>query len=306
MIKKIYNKLNKQAKKAESMIHLTVSGSFKIDVISSDNKVKQSLEFANLVTNAGLDWLYAGTYPGSITLGSGNTTPSEYDVSLASAITQKVVESINRDVSPMQFDAATSTYYRITTMAVRFDVGEATGILSEIGTVANYSNILFSRALIKDSSGVPTTITILADEVLDVTYSLRVNYPSPDVPVVTTLPDGRVLSAVPINIMNYNISNGDWSGNYAGNVLITAQNVELNETVTNWGSAYYLPYVTGSFQRILHISYGLDGLVLPSGSIDRMILRVGGGETQVEISPPILKTSNDVISFDVTVSWGRN
>ena len=50
------------------------------------------------------------------------------------------------------------------------------GDVAEVGFF-NTSSVLFSRALIKDSEGNPTTLTLLADEQLFITYEFR-KYPT--------------------------------------------------------------------------------------------------------------------------------
>src|SRR5690606_8917143 len=65
-------------------------------------------------------------------------------------------------------------YYTWMRKTFRFAAGVATGNLSEVGISWLTTGALFSRALILDSGGLPTTITVLADEVVDVTYEFRI------------------------------------------------------------------------------------------------------------------------------------
>ncbi|GAG45715.1 unnamed protein product, partial [marine sediment metagenome] len=71
-------------------------------------------------------------------------------------------------------------YYGSQTRTWRFDEGDAAGILAEAGIGRGNCNIdgsdLWSRALIKDGAGDPTTIEVTANEWLDVSYQLRL-YP---------------------------------------------------------------------------------------------------------------------------------
>ena len=60
-----------------------------------------------------------------------------------------------------------------TRMSVQFDKGAAAGNISELGAGWDSIGSLFSRAIILDSSGLPTAITVLPDEFLTVTYELR-------------------------------------------------------------------------------------------------------------------------------------
>ena len=73
---------------------------------------------------------------------------------------------------------STSPYYISHIVEYHFAIGAAAGNLSELGVGwASSGTTLFSRALILDSGGTPTTITVLSDEYLYVTYEHRF-YPS--------------------------------------------------------------------------------------------------------------------------------
>jgi hypothetical protein len=157
-----------------------LAGYWKLEAIRPDGRRRVVADwFPNLITDVGLD--VPGTsasWVESCVVGTGNATPSVSDTVLAA----QVASSGNRTnlVGGSNQTADRYTYARAT---YRFAAGAAAGNLAEIGIKTGA--ILLSRALILDGGGSPTTITILADEVLDCTYEIR-NYP-PLTDVVTTM-----------------------------------------------------------------------------------------------------------------------
>src|SRR5690606_4774599 len=71
-------------------------------------------------------------------------------------------------------------WYEIT-VSHQFGQGQAAGNLSEIGIQhTSTSGPLWSRALILDGQGNPTTITVLPDDFLTCYYTLRIMIPKED------------------------------------------------------------------------------------------------------------------------------
>lgn len=163
-------------------IKLGISGRYKMEVYRPDGTIKTKLDwFPNLITNNGLDLFCSAniTYLQRCKVGSGNTAPLITDTTLDSFIGEKHIRN-SYDWQGFQSSPPTYVYWRGT---YRFEPGDATGNLSEVGmgiATGDGSN-LFSRALILNSEGAPTTITILSDETLDITYELRLYHPADDI-----------------------------------------------------------------------------------------------------------------------------
>lgn len=152
-------------------LHTGLAGFFKIEAIAPDGTRRLLADwFPNLITDVGLNSLGTNAdYLNNCLVGSGNTAPNVADTSLVAqvATTSNVQSTVsNAQSSPPYYGSVTKTY--------RFVAGTATGNLAEVGIGGA---VLFSRALILDGGGSPTTITVLSNEVLDVTYQLRV-YPA--------------------------------------------------------------------------------------------------------------------------------
>jgi len=171
------------------MIEMTgrVSGFFKVEAVKLDgagNEVaRRSLApwQKNLVTNSGMEQLKtnAAAIRTYCHVGTGSAVPAFTDTTLQawrnSTNTYAASENIGLVVTP--------AYYYYARQVYRFAAGMASGNLTEIGLSSGgaSTSALFSRALIRDTSGNPTTVTVLADEVLDVTYEVRVYVDTADV-----------------------------------------------------------------------------------------------------------------------------
>lgn len=98
-----------------------------------------------------------------------------------SVVTQTSLDTFKASTTTTQgaieagIQVTTLPYYMWLRSTYRFGEGVAAGNISEIGLGWANAN-LWNRALVKDSNGNPTTITVLADEYLDVITEIRV-YP---------------------------------------------------------------------------------------------------------------------------------
>lgn len=143
------------------------------DVIEESKEVCADW-FPNLILNQGLDLL--GSASTQLTIfcrtGSGSTTPANTQTALVS----QIASSSTYQASSFGTNNTVSPYYGWRRVTYRFIAGVSTGNISEVGVGGGATTLLFSRALVLDGLGAPTTITVLSDEVLDVTYENR-SYP---------------------------------------------------------------------------------------------------------------------------------
>lgn len=164
-------------------IKLGIKGHFTLEKeCSITGKREKVADFDNLITDTGLNALglngniHATSY---VRVGTGNTSPSVSDSSLVTqfAATGRYGTpnySTTRNISTGEIK--TELYYR-------FNIGTFDStVLSEIGVGWDTANTasLFSRALIVDELGEPTTITVLSTEYLYVTYTISVFVPVED------------------------------------------------------------------------------------------------------------------------------
>lgn len=152
---------------------LGFAGRFEFVVSGGQRGEVKLAEMNNNITDIGLDRLGVAGIGEWCFVGAGNRPASDGDTSLESNTSESnIAHAWNTfyEPGPPPRSAIIKTY--------RFAKGTATGTHSEVGigwkeTIDNkLTPRLWSRALIKDSNGDPLSITVLADEVLDVIYTL--------------------------------------------------------------------------------------------------------------------------------------
>lgn len=133
--------------------------------------------FRNIITNMGLDRMSGengsvNTFMATgVAVGTGTNPPLATDTLL-----QTFRASTGSVLSTSQPYSGVAPYWSGTRRTWRFAQGAASGNLTEVGILINGATPFYvgSRALIKDASGNPTTLTVLSNEVLDVMYEARV------------------------------------------------------------------------------------------------------------------------------------
>ena len=273
--------------------------------------------FANLITDVGLermgdnsDWLRR------IYVGSGSSAPSVNDTAMDNFVAS--TEAYQLTTTGAQ---STAPYYVWVRITRRFIPGQAAGNLSEVGI--GWTESLFSRALILDADGNPTTISVGSDQFLDVTYEFRF-YPKTTDDTGTVTLTGSVggtydyifrSSFVNSNstVQGWNVSaNGTNMGDRGSSSSASrrAYNGDIgaitempNGTQANINNPV-LAYESGSLRRKFVTGAGLDEANLPGG-IRSVFLRMGIGAFQIQFDPPIPKTDQTVLSLEVSHSWGR-
>ena len=296
-------------------IQTKLSGFYKLEAVKIKSGKRRLLAdwFPNLITDGGLeriaghsDWL---TY---CTVGTGSTTPAFGDSGLASFV------GYNHGgvISTTNGVTGSSPYYRWMKKIYRFNPGDATGNIAEVGIGwANTNGSLFSRALILDSGGSPTTITILSDEYLDVTYECRKYLPETDADtyqidlrsITHDVTGGRaaeitntVIWEMPFNAFNaantdcrvYDGTIGDIAGYPSGTTYVYTSTYSIAS------------YVSGSHEIEWTYSFSLTQGNL-TNYISAIMVYMCGGAYQFGVSPDIEKTSDDIMSLTFKASWGR-
>lgn len=324
-------------------IPLTIGlkGYFKfIRTCARTGEVRQETDwFSNLIVNTGKDALggTASQTPspfGGCVVGSGNTPPVAGNTLLESFVagtglilTTSRVENLS---SAPFFIASRITY--------RFNEGVAAGNLSEVGiAIVNVGGTpgggttLFSRALIVDGGGVPTTITVLSDEFLDVIWEMRTYLPddvvgSFDLDILGT-PTSHSYTIRPGRVTNQSLWNLPGAGTGSSNSYrtffadgSTAGGTNTNGSKVSAGTISAITdditdtrllmsvdgtrdaYVGGNYYVDLNFRYGLSfGNATPS------ITAIGFGcravYFQMSISPGVEKTATRIFDITLRLSW---
>lgn len=276
--------------------------------------------FDNLILDQGLNQMATlSTYLTWCQVGSGSTPPSVSQTALVS----RIAGSNTRPSSDTLSTSSDAPYYVSVVRRTRFAEGVAAGNLAEVGMgTATSGTTLFSRALIKDAQGNPTTITILSDESLDVVYELRY-YALPEDVTGNIVATGNIGGSYDYIIRNASVTNAA-AGGSLGWGLPTAQSQSTSnangrgayttdigpQTGVPAGSASgiteptALPYTSGSFvlDRLITASLAQGNFVT---GLRSMVLKLGIGFYQIQFDPPIPKTAEDVVQLTLRLSWGR-
>lgn len=268
-------------------------------------------KFKNLITDVGLENMGTGTAINSyVYLSSNTSTPL-----VTNTRPQGVIASSNSKVGDGWGDSSTVTPPLFTSgyLITRFNAGLGTGNISKIYTGnASATQDIWSEALIKDIAGDNTTITKLADEVLDVTYRLYWYVDNED--INTTIDISGVEYNVVIRLSRYRSS---WCSKSAS-AYIAPSRIYLSQgdirdknsegTSLSEISTSIKTYVPLSKRRSFVGTAGLSQANFPvrsavvSGSGFAYQIRFGS----VADDSPIPKTGDyKLILPELFISWGR-
>ena len=321
--------------------NMGIAGEFRVVVKRADDSTKIDTGYQkNSILNQGLDFFGGGNGVDMMAycvIGSGNSQPIYTQNKLDTALA-----GINgSDVSTKyDYDAARDGSLYKTNRVRKYSFTGLNNVnVSELGLASTYSNattyFLCTRALIKDSSGNPTTITVLSGEVLNIYYKIHKVIDISDKSFVVNVLDGAG-GSVPYNITMRPINVGDNSNvaspptvgvTYANTISFFISDTELEKyTVTtasvNSGDALqadsycaFRTYVKGSYKKTLDINIPLSiGNNKPLRKIsfvksyygyafDFLPFQIRYGS--VANDSPITKTNTQTLSIPIEVSWGR-
>jgi len=172
--------------------HIGLEGIVHFKLTNSKTGETRQFEFKNLILDSGLNrFAVSGNLITGCILGSSGTTPVVSDTTISNILGSSTTLQANGEGSS---NTTVLPYYTSRYWTYRFIEGVATGNISQVAmtygsvnTIENTYSGLFSLALVKDSNSTPITITKLADEVLDVTYTLRIYVPELDTTGVTDI-----------------------------------------------------------------------------------------------------------------------
>ncbi len=297
-----------------------VAGLFTIKAIKADGSERLLADWQdNLITDAGLDALggyqVGNGFGYACRVGSGSTPPANTDTALAAFVAGRARKSQEGGRS------ASSPYYAWERNVYEFPTGTAAGNLSEIGLAGqpspSGSDPIFTHALIKDGSGNPTTITVLPDEILQVTYEIR--YYGKETDTVQTLTIKGVSTTVTSRLVAAGSS--EWNGAFGmywtdyvwGCYWFTGPSSGLAAITATYpagdlqsqSSVFYehLAYTPGNHYRDT-VSRG--NLAFMAGQqVGAARGRSSKVPYQVAFSPRPTKTSSETIALTMRYSWSR-
>lgn len=303
-----------EPKEALSLVS-RVQGFFRLEVYRPDGRKRLDTGFfPNLILDQGLNTIgTTGGWLGACRVGTGNTAPANGQTNLISHVAgTSTTQASNTGAQ------SSAPYYGWMTKTYRFSPGAAAGNLAEVGIGTSTSNgaNLFSRALILDGALSPTTLTVLSDEFLDVTYELRVYAPPSD-----------GAGTIMISSSNYDYvsrasqanSAGVWSpgttgfsGGGGGTSSVTAYSGAIGAiTSTPAGSQSSqtpsdIAYSDSTYRRDFTASWGLNDANFGGSGITAFRTAFQCGAMQYGLTPGIAKDATKTLAMTFRHTWGRH
>ena len=303
-----------------------VAGEVRCVVTKADGTVKIDTGYhKNLILNQGLDFFGEGKGSAinySCAIGAGNSTPLITQTKLDSYISQAYGTDTTSNYSYV--DTGDGLYriweqkkYRFTPSS-DINVSEL-GLVSIGETSSNY--YLTTRTLLKDSLGVPTTITVRIGETLDIYYKFHKVIDTTDKSFVINVLDGDG-GATPYNVVirPNTVGDANWDGNVSapvgsgGNTWLSPNELGSISGAPTGGTtavSYTLAsYTANSYKRVATISAGLSSANFGIRTVWRFAqneyffpfqMRLG----RVSDDAPLTKTNKDILTIPLEFSWGR-
>ena len=293
-----------------------VSGRYKLvtrKVHDLDNAVGE-LEFDNLITDIGLERWATNPIGAKCFIGSGNAPPTVNDTALGA---QLAASTATQNLQNWKAYSAAERWTEAT-ICYRFQPGVTLNSIAEVGV--GWDGGLWSRALIRDVNGNPTTIQLLSDEVLDVYYTLRIQFPA-DVTGSIVL-DGVTYDWVlrPADLATWPESYGYYFY-YAfatgGVAKASTDSITQPNTSPGWAggssTTTVAAYVPGSRKRTMTFLFDLNDANI---NIKSVIVRPGSGYYpttswqlgfyQAGQSVGVPKVSSKRLTLTFDFAWGRS
>lgn len=284
--------------------------------------------FHNLITNNGLNKLADNNMANVTTYchcGTGTVAEANGDTALGTFVA--ATNTVQSTSSTVQGSAP---YYASYTRTFRFAEGVAEGNISEVGFSDQVTTgDLFSRALVKDGGGSPTTISVLSGEWLDVTYEFRL-YPD-HILSGGGADDGT--GTISISAVSYDYvirpsfvtNSSHWVASVTNGLFRTVSSAWANffGSASTLGAATSEPsspsgsaatsehssisaatYSTDTYARDVSLTIGLeDGNA--SGGVGAIRFHTGMGSYQMSFDPVVPKDSTKVWTFVQNLAWAR-
>ena len=318
--------------------NMGIAGEFRCVVKRADGSTKIDTGYQkNLILNQGLDFFGGGNGANMMSfcvIGSGNSQPIYTQNKLDTAITGAYGADFS---TKYDYDAARDgNLYKTNKVCNYSFIGLNNVNISELGLASTYNNtttyFLCTRALIKDSQGNPTTITVLSGEVLEIYYKLWIVYDVTNKTDTLNLLDGvggstaynyiaRLAGVGGANIggsakygngtVGQALSEGAGSNShsvYNGEIgtITGAPTGTASETITS-SSVSTATYISGSYKR--QITWSLRASQA-NFAIRSAIFYTKMGFWQIRFGSvandsPITKTNTQTLSIPIEFSWGR-
>ena len=309
-----------------------IAGEVRCVITRADGSVKADTGFQkNLILNQGLEFF--GGSKGNVintycAIGSGNSTPTITQTQLDAYITQVTGTDVTSDSSYV--DKGDGLYRIWEQKKYRFTGLDDVNI-SEIGLVSTGTSstnyYLTTRALIKDSLGAPTSISVKTGETLDIYYKIHKVTETTDKNYMINILDGDG-GNIPYNVVIRPILVGTGNAHTVSSPAVkltsrlTFSEHDLAPISGNLSESYLVSvigtassYIANSYKVtvVYHIS------LVDANMAIRTVSTFGSGNTsnnyglfniqmrlgRVSDDAPLTKTNKETLSIPFEISWGR-
>ena len=310
--------------------NMGMAGEFRAVVKRADGSTKIDTGYQkNLILNQGLDFFGGGNGTNMMAhcvIGSGNSQPVYTQNKLDTAI--KGVSGSDYSTK-YDYNASTDGSLYKTNKVRKYSFTELNNVnISEVGLASTYIDattyFLCTRALIKDSQGNPTTITVLSGEILEIYYKLWAVFDTTDKTGIINLLDGVGGSTA----YNYktrlsDVGSSEWRAGYVVSLfgpapssayLFNSSGVDLSAITTSPSGGSFSAsdcsvrqYEKGSYKKLHTFIFDIS----TANANNRILLiLLYGMRWQVRFGSvaddsPIVKNNTQTLSIPVEVSWGR-
>lgn len=306
-------------------MHIKVSGEYNLVVTRPDGSTIETGWFDNLILDQGLDYMgedsvqYGPVLVNNCHVGTGTSIPLVTQTSLDARIAGTGYSYWGNYSPPaVTVNLGTPTYASQTTYTFVFSQGAVVGNITEVGVGGDAGNgtDLFSRALILDGGGSPTSMTLLLIDQLTVYYRIK---------FLPTLTDST--GSVSISSISYGYTGrfADAGGTlvyfsgravvvgitvitvYAAGSALGAITSHPSGSATGGATYTKASYTPGSYYRDSTCSMSV-GQANVTGGIQGILIQSGGSGVinyQYHFDTPIPKDNTKVLSLTFRISWGR-
>lgn len=297
----------------------------------------------NIITDVGLaDWYTLvglgsfdtwGSMCASSCVGTGNTAPAVTDTQLAAFRAYVGPKASGGGTGFAGFDstayvaaAGSDPAYWRGVSSWQYGTGAASGNLTEVGVYPGnpgggavapyYAGHLFSRALILDANGNPTSITVLSDEILTVTWQLRFYLDLTDHAFSFNLNGSPVTGTYRMYQAANQRASSATGATRSNTAVVTAYNGAMVSVLSGnpstplgstSGSTVYNFVNDLANSGVLYVDSKLNaGVNTMNGTINTFIFQNHMWSYQFgNLSQPIVKTSGQQLQMNFRTSWGR-
>lgn len=309
--------------------NIGTAGEFRCVVKRADGSIKTDTGYQkNLILDQGLDFFGGGNSSDMMefcVIGSGNSKPV-YTQNKLDVITD-YTNNRSGFSSKYDYDASKDGNLYKTNKVIKYTFNGLSNVnISEVGLASEFSSTtdyyLCTRALIKDAQGVPATITVLSDEVLEIYYKLWQVFDTTDKVGTINLLDGvggsvaynYKLRLCVVGSSRYSVGGllkGNLTDLYALSSIFTGDLDDIkgipSGLIFDSNSLTLSTYNRGSYRRTILCTLTHEEGV---GNIRTYVLGTTMGAYQIRFGSvaddsPITKTNAQTLTIPVEVSWGR-